>query len=120
MSRASFSLAGFQLTLIGRIWVTLEANGMPLTQNATANSVSNAGALLSVLSQEIRWGDLLWVEYQQRKARFKIVWVGDSQSGRTKRQFRGSRRTSAQAAILGLAGRPPILNKGFGMVARPS
>jgi hypothetical protein len=58
------------------------ANGMPFTQSATASSISNGGALLSGLFQEIRSGDLLWVEYQQRKARFRIVWVRDSQSER--------------------------------------
>ena len=57
------------------------ANGMPFTQSTTASSISNGGALLSGLSQEIRSGDLLWVQYQQRKARFRIVWVRDSQSG---------------------------------------
>jgi len=51
-----------------------DAAGMPFTQSATASSVSNGGALLSGLFQEIRPGDLLWVEYQQRKARFRIVW----------------------------------------------
>src|ERR1700687_3790502 len=57
------------------------ANGMPFTQSATASSISNGGALLSGLSQEIRSGDLLWVQYQQRKARFRIVWVKGSKSG---------------------------------------
>jgi hypothetical protein len=26
------------------------------------------------------FGDLIWIEYQDRKARFRIVWVRDSQS----------------------------------------
>ena len=59
-----------------------DANGIPFTQSAMASSISNGGALLSGLSQEIRSGDLLWVQYQQRKARFRIVWVRDSQSER--------------------------------------
>jgi hypothetical protein len=58
------------------------ANGMPFTQSAAASSISNGGALLSGLSQEVRSGELLWVQYQQRKARFRIVWVRDSQSER--------------------------------------
>ena len=44
-------------------------------------SPHRSGALLSGLSRGIRSGDLLWVEYEQRKARFRIVWVRDSQSG---------------------------------------
>jgi hypothetical protein len=28
----------------------------------------------------MRSGDLLWVQYEQRKARFRIVWVRDSES----------------------------------------
>src|SRR6202049_3533198 len=59
-----------------------DANGMSFRQSATARSISNSGALLSGLFQEIRSGDLLWVEYQQRKARFRIVWVRDSRSER--------------------------------------
>jgi hypothetical protein len=57
-----------------------DVNGMPFTQSVTASSISGNGALLSGLSRGIRWGDLLWVEYQQRKARFRIVWVKDSKS----------------------------------------
>ena len=59
-----------------------DANGITFRQSATASSISNGGALLTGLSQELRSGDLLWVEYQQRKARFRIVWVSDSQSKR--------------------------------------
>lgn len=59
-----------------------DVNGMPFAQSVTASSISGSGALLSGLSRGIRPGDLLWVEYQQRKARFRIVWVRDSQSER--------------------------------------
>ena len=59
-----------------------DANGMTFRQSPTASSISKGGALLSGLSQELRSGDLLWVECQQRKARFRIVWVRDSQSKR--------------------------------------
>jgi hypothetical protein len=57
-----------------------DASGMPFTQSVTASNISRSGALLSGLSRGIRSGDLLWVEYEQRKARFRIVWVRDSQS----------------------------------------
>src|ERR1700680_4148832 len=73
-----------------------DANGMPFTQSATASSISDGGALLSGLSQEIRSGDLLWVEYQQQKARFRIVWVRDSRSER-KTQAAVQRLTKEEA-----------------------
>ena len=55
-------------------------NGTPFTQCVTASNVSRTGALLSGLSRGMRSGDLLWVQYEQRKARFKIVWARDSES----------------------------------------
>ena len=58
-----------------------DSNGTAFTQSVTASNISRSGALLSGLSRGIRSGDLLWVEYEQRKARFRIVWVRDSQSG---------------------------------------
>ena len=58
-----------------------DCNGTPFTQRVTASNISRSGALLSGLSRGMRSGDLLWVEYEQRKARFRIVWVRDSQSG---------------------------------------
>jgi PilZ domain len=63
-----------------------DANGTPFTQTVTATNTSRNGALLSGLSREIRSGDLVMVEYQQRKARFKVVWVRDSQSPHLKTQ----------------------------------
>jgi len=63
-----------------------DANGTPFTQSATATNTSRSGALLSGLSREMRPGDLLLVEYQQRKARFKVVWARDSRSERLKIQ----------------------------------
>ena len=57
-----------------------DCNGTTFTQVVTASNISRSGALLSGLSTGIRSGDLLWVEYEQRKARFRIVWVRDSQS----------------------------------------
>ena len=58
-----------------------DTNGTPFAQRATASNISSGGALLSGLSCGVRSGDLLWVEYQRRRARFRIVWVRDSHSG---------------------------------------
>ena len=57
-----------------------DANGMTFSQSATASSISNGGALLSGLAREVRPEDLIWIEYQDRKARFRVVWVRGSES----------------------------------------
>src|SRR6476620_3237667 len=67
--------AGLAVQVSGR-----DCNGTPFTQCVTASNVSRTGALLSGLSRGMRSGDLLWVQYEQRKARFKIIWVRDSES----------------------------------------
>ena len=58
-----------------------DANGTAFAQSVNASNISKGGALLSGLSWKVRTGDLVWVEYEGRKARFRIVWVRDSDSG---------------------------------------
>ena len=58
-----------------------DANGDAFSQSVNASNISKGGALLSGLSWGVRSGDLVWVEYQGRKARYRIVWVRDSDSG---------------------------------------
>lgn len=58
-----------------------DTNGDAFSQSVSASNISKGGALLSGLSREVRSGDLIWVEYEGRKARFRIVWVRDSRSG---------------------------------------
>jgi hypothetical protein len=55
-------------------------SGKPFTESALASSISGAGALLSGMARRVRAEDLVWIEYQDRKARFRIVWVKDSES----------------------------------------
>jgi hypothetical protein len=55
-------------------------SGNPFTQSAVASGISRGGALLSGLPRELRPGDLVWIEYQDRKARFRLVWVRGSES----------------------------------------
>src|SRR3984893_13961810 len=57
-----------------------DSNGTAFTQSVAASNISRSGALRSGLSRGIRSGDLLWVEYERRRARFRIGWVRDSQS----------------------------------------
>jgi hypothetical protein len=66
-----------------RLIVTINGTdntGQPFTQDVIATSVSRSGALLSGISKLVRSGDLLWIEHQGRKSRFKVVWVRDSET----------------------------------------
>ncbi len=35
---------------------------------------------VSGMARKVRAGDLIWIEYQDRKARFRIVWIRESES----------------------------------------
>ena len=52
----------------------------PFRQSVKATSIGVSGALLSGLSHTPRSGDLLWVQHRERKARFRIVWVNNSET----------------------------------------
>jgi hypothetical protein len=57
-----------------------DVRGNPFAQSAVASSISGGGALLSGLAREVRAGDLVSIEYQDRKGRFRVVWAKRSQS----------------------------------------
>jgi hypothetical protein len=57
-----------------------DVRGNPFAQSAVASSISGSGALLSGLAREVRAGDLVSIEYQDRKGRFRVVWAKSSQS----------------------------------------
>lgn len=62
-----------------------DADGEPFTTHVEATSLSRSGALLRGIEAELRCGDLLTVEYEGRKADFRIVWVlnlGDRRSAK--------------------------------------
>jgi hypothetical protein len=52
-----------------------DAEGERFTMNVRATSLSRSGALLRGIEAELRCGDLLAVEYEGRRADFRIVWV---------------------------------------------
>ena len=63
--------------------VTIEGRdktGHAFTQKVVATNLSQSGALLSGITKQVRTGDLIWVEHEGKKARFKVVWVRDSDS----------------------------------------
>jgi hypothetical protein len=57
-----------------------DVRGNPFAQSAVASGISGGGALLSGLTREVRPGDLIWIEYRNRKARFGVVCTRGSES----------------------------------------
>src|ERR671923_1229386 len=56
----------------------MDANGKPLNQHVRARNISSNGALLSGIEQPLKVGDIIGVQVEQKKARFKVVWVVDA------------------------------------------
>ena len=56
----------------------MDANGKPLNQHVRARNISNNGALVSGIEQPLKVGDIIGVQLEQKKARFKVVWVVDA------------------------------------------
>ena len=61
-----------------RVW-GIDEGGRWLAQVAIAHNISRGGALLMGLQHQLRCGDLILVEYDTSKARFRIVWIRDSE-----------------------------------------
>src|SRR5689334_4182777 len=57
-----------------RVW-GMDADGKPFFQNATASNLSREGALLSRISHPLKMGEIIGVQYGEKKARFEIKWV---------------------------------------------
>ena len=53
----------------------MDADGKPFFQNATASNLSSEGALLSGVQHPLKMGEILGVQYGDKKARFEIKWV---------------------------------------------
>jgi hypothetical protein len=60
-----------------RVW-GVDRDGRYFSQEVQARNVSVSGALFSQLDQEPKAGDLIGVEYNGKKARFRVVWVRNS------------------------------------------
>lgn len=62
-----------------RIW-GYDEKGTRFLQQIHARNLSESGALLVGLQKELRCGDLIGLQYQDREARFKVIWTRDSGS----------------------------------------
>jgi hypothetical protein len=57
-----------------RAW-GLDADGKPFFQSATADNLSSEGAQLSHISHSLKIGDIIGIQYGDKKARFEVIWV---------------------------------------------
>ena len=57
-----------------RVW-GIGADNQPFHQNANAQNVSLTGACICGLEHELKIGDVIGVQYENKKARCKVVWV---------------------------------------------
>jgi len=64
-----------------RIW-GMDSDGRAFFQNVNANSLTTDGATLSGISHPLKMGDVIGVQYGDRKARFKIMWLVDRGTAR--------------------------------------
>lgn len=63
--------------LVVRVW-GMGKDGHPFFQNAQARNISSEGALLSGLDCQLTPGDTIGVQFADKKARFRVVWVIDA------------------------------------------
>jgi hypothetical protein len=66
-----------QVELAVRVW-GMGKDGHPFFQQAEARNISSEGALLSGLEQQLTAGDMIGVQFGDKKARFRVVWVIDA------------------------------------------
>jgi hypothetical protein len=57
-----------------RVW-GMSAEGRPFSQHARAQNISADGALLSGVESELKVGDVIGVQCEEKKARCTVVWV---------------------------------------------
>jgi len=57
-----------------RIW-GMSAEGRPFSQHARAHNISSEGALVSGVDTELKVGDVIGLQCDEKKARCAVVWV---------------------------------------------
>jgi hypothetical protein len=74
MSASGAAAARATLDLRVRVW-GMGADNQPFHQNANAQNVSVNGACICGLEHQLKIGDVIGVQYESKKARFKVIWV---------------------------------------------
>src|SRR5216683_8058736 len=57
-----------------RVW-GMDSDGKPFFQSATAGSLSSEGGQLSHINHCLKIGDVIGIQYGDKKARFEVIWV---------------------------------------------
>jgi len=57
-----------------RIW-GMSADGRPFSQHARAQNISSEGALISGVDTELKVGDVIGVQCEEKKTRCTVIWV---------------------------------------------
>jgi hypothetical protein len=60
-----------------RVW-GMDSAGKPFIQHVRAKNISSQGALVSGLECELKPGDIIGIQLEQKKARCRVVWVVDA------------------------------------------
>jgi hypothetical protein len=60
-----------------RVW-GMAANGQTFNQHVRARNISSSGALLDGLEHELKVGDVIGVQYGDKKSRCKVIWIMDT------------------------------------------
>ena len=57
-----------------RIW-GMSAQGRPFSQHVRAQNISSEGALLNNVESELKVGDVIGVQFEDKKARCSVIWA---------------------------------------------
>lgn len=57
-----------------RVW-GMDSDGKPFFQNAIASNLSSEGALLAKLHHTLKQGEIIGIQYGDKKARFQLKWI---------------------------------------------
>lgn len=57
-----------------RVW-GMTAQGRPFHQQARARNISSAGALIGEVENELKVGDVIGMQYEEKKSRCTVVWI---------------------------------------------
>ncbi len=60
-----------------RVW-GMDAEGKPFFQSGLAGSLSSEGAQLTHLHHCLKVGEIIGIQYGEKKARFKVIWANPS------------------------------------------
>jgi PilZ domain len=63
--------------IVVRVW-GMDAEGRPFFQNASADNLSDEGAQLTGIRHQLKIGEVVGIQYNDRKARFKVAWAKDA------------------------------------------